>query len=115
GDSGGPGFVVRNGVERHAAVTSFGDSYCVFDGVGARTDDPQMTWIQATIDGFEAMDPCRADGVCGSGCTSTSPAPLGTLSDPDCADQHCGSDSICVLSCSPVDPDCASLSLNHCV
>src|SRR5205814_746523 len=30
GDSGGPGFVVRNGVERHAGVTSYGDDNCAY-------------------------------------------------------------------------------------
>jgi hypothetical protein len=114
GDSGGPGFVVRNGVERHAGVTSFGDDQCNYDGVMARTDGATMNWIQQTIDSFESNDNCRADGVCNSGCVSTNPAPVGTLLDPDCADQHCGADGICVLSCSPVDPDCASLNINNC-
>jgi hypothetical protein len=43
------------------------------------------------------------------------PAPLGTLTDPDCADQHCAQDGVCVLSCSPVDPDCSSLAVDNCV
>lgn len=114
GDSGGPGFVVRNGVERHAGVTSYGDEECAYDGVAARTDAARMQWIQQTLDSFEPGGPCRADGLCGAGCASTNPAPLGTLSDPDCAPQHCGADGICVLSCSPVDADCASLAIDAC-
>ncbi len=114
GDSGGPAFVVRQGVERHAGATSYGDDACIYDGVQARTDSTTLAWIQQTIDAFEPGDPCRADGVCGAGCFSTTPTPLGTLTDPDCADAHCAADGICVLSCSPVDPDCSTLNINNC-
>jgi hypothetical protein len=114
GDSGGPAFVVRNGVERHAGVTSFGDEDCAYDGVVARTDAATLAWIQQTIDAFEPGAACRADGVCGGGCVSTTPAPRGTMLDPDCADQHCGADGVCAMACSPVDPDCASLGINNC-
>lgn len=115
GDSGGPAFVVRGGVERHAGTTSYGDDNCAYDGVQAKTDATALTWIQQTIDSFEPQNNCRADGTCDPTCVSTSPAPLGTLGDPDCAADHCGADGVCVLSCSPVDADCASLNLNHCV
>jgi hypothetical protein len=115
GDSGGPAFVVRGGVERHAGVTSWGDDLCAYDGVEARTDAATMGWIQQTIDSFEPGAACRADGVCGAGCVSTSPAPLGTLDDPDCADAHCAADGVCVLSCSPVDPDCKTLLIDDCI
>jgi hypothetical protein len=114
GDSGGPGLVVRNGVERHAGITSFGDDECAYDGVSARTDAPRLSWIQQNIDAWEPGAPCRSDGLCGNGCTSTSPAPLGTVEDPDCADRHCAADGICVISCSPVDPDCGSLGIDAC-
>ncbi len=115
GDSGGPAFIVRNGVERHAGATSYGDNDCTYDGVQSKTDATTVAWIQQTIDLWEgATDPCKSDGVCGAGCVSTNPAPLGTMSDPDCADQHCAADGVCVLSCAVVDPDCASLSINDC-
>jgi Trypsin len=103
GDSGGPAFIARRGVERHAGVTSFGDDPCTLDGVQARTDAAQITtFIQPLIDEFEAGDPCRADGVCQDAC-NTGPQ----LVDPDCAELHCGFDGICALSCiAPRDPDC---------
>ncbi|MBS1152081.1 MAG: Secreted trypsin-like serine protease [Myxococcaceae bacterium] len=115
GDSGGPAFIVRNGVERHAGATSYGDSDCSYDGVQAKTDATTLAWIQQTIDAWEGTtDPCRSDGVCGASCVSTLPVPVGTLRDPDCADQHCAGDGVCVLSCAVADPDCASLTINDC-
>ena len=103
GDSGGPAFVPRAGVERLAGATSFGDAACQIDGVQARTDAPQISaFIQAHIDQFEAMDPCRADGKCDESCNVNH-----RLVDPDCAPAHCGADGMCVLSCvDPPDPDC---------
>ena len=114
GDSGGPGLVVRNRVERHAGITSFGDDECAYDGVVARTDAARMSWIQGNIDAWEPNGPCRSDGVCGAGCVSSAAAPLGRMEDPDCADQHCGADGVCVISCSPVDSDCQSLGIDAC-
>lgn len=115
GDSGGPAFIVRNGVERHAGTTSYGDDFCVWDGVQQRTDATTMPWIQSQIDLTENMDPCRSDGTCNASCVSTAPAPLGTMTDPDCADQHCSADGVCVTSCFLVDPDCASMNVSNCV
>ncbi|APR79683.1 Secreted trypsin-like serine protease [Minicystis rosea] len=110
GDSGGPAFVVRDGVERHAGATSYGDGPCKVDGVDQRTDLPTInSFIQATIDQFEGNDPCRANGVCDESCNVDN-----TLVDPDCAPNHCGADGMCVLSCvDPPDPDCAPV--DHCV
>lgn len=108
GDSGGPGFVVRQGVERLAGSTSFGDLDCAIDGVDARTDTPAISgFIQPTIDAFEGTDPCRSNGVCDETCNVGN-----TLIDPDCAQAHCSADGMCVLSCSPVDPDCTGT--DHC-
>lgn len=103
GDSGGPAFVARGGIMRHAGVTSFGDGSCQQYGADARTDAPQIAkFIQPTIDDFENNDPCRADGVCNESCNTA-----GQLVDPDCAENHCGKDGICVLSCAGArDPDC---------
>jgi MYXO-CTERM domain-containing protein len=103
GDSGGPAFLPRDGVERLAGATSYGDGPCLVDGVDARTDLPEIkAFIQPMIDAFEGMDPCRADGVCNESCNTG-----GQLRDPDCAPNHCGADGICVISCvDPPDPDC---------
>jgi hypothetical protein len=96
-------------VERHIGTTSTGDRSCTQDGVDARTDAPQIAaFIQPTIDAFENQDPCRADGVCNESCNTN-----GRLVDPDCAENHCGQDGICVISCvSPADPDCTGSSQN---
>ena len=109
GDSGGPAFVVRDGVERHAGATSYGDGPCKVDGVDQRTDLPTInSFIQATIDRFEGNDPCRSNGVCDESCNVNN-----TLVDPDCAPNHCGADGMCVISCvDPPDPDCGAV--DHC-
>jgi MYXO-CTERM domain-containing protein len=109
GDSGGPAFVVRSKVERVAGTTSSGDAACTVDGTDARTDAPAIAeFIQPTLDLFEGMDPCRADGVCDESCNVAN-----QLVDPDCAEDHCGADGMCVLSCAaPADPDC--LGIDHC-
>lgn len=38
GDSGGPAFITRNGVEYIAGVTSFGDQGCMYEGADTRVD-----------------------------------------------------------------------------
>lgn len=109
GDSGGPSFVARGRLERLAGTTSFGDPDCTIDGVNARADAPTIkAFIQPYIDQFEGTDPCRADGVCDESCNKNN-----TLVDPDCAENHCDADGMCVISCvAPLDPDCAGV--NHC-
>jgi hypothetical protein len=106
GDSGGPAFVVRGKVERLAGSTSSGDDACAIDGSDARTDAPAIAaFIQPTLDQFEGMNPCRADGICNETCNVGN-----QLVDPDCAEAHCGADGMCVLSCAaPADPDCTGL------
>src|SRR5262249_29122470 len=98
GDSGGPAFIARQGVERLAAVTSSGDAASKLGGVDARPALPAIVaFIQPAIDELEAGDPCRADGVCNEAC-DRGPA----LVDPDCAPRHCAADGICAVAC--VDP-----------
>jgi hypothetical protein len=106
GDSGGPAFLARAGVERVTGVTSYGDEGCAIDGVNARADAPSIAgFIQPAIDLFEAGDPCRADGACNDACDEG-----GALVDPDCAESHCGQDGVCALACvAPIDPDCAGV------
>ncbi|WP_438026650.1 S1 family peptidase [Sorangium sp. So ce233] len=103
GDSGGPAFLARGGVERVAGVSSYGDAHCEIDGVEARADLPTIAaFIQPEIDRIEGDGPCRADGVCGASCDTGS-----SLLDPDCAEAHCGADGTCAAACvDPVDPDC---------
>lgn len=107
GDSGGPAFLVRNGVERVAGVmSSVSTDLCPGTEVSARSDQPEIDgFLQAAIDDLEAGDPCRADGVCNDSCNTDQ------IIDPDCAEQHCGRDGVCALACtSPPDPDCAALT-----
>jgi MYXO-CTERM domain-containing protein len=110
GDSGGPAFAIRGGVERHAGTTSFGDGPCQLDGVQARTDQPTIDgFIQAQIETFEAGSMCKNDGTCNDACNTG-----GQIVDPDCHELHCAADGICALACvAPVDPDCTGV--NHCV
>ncbi|MBI4956654.1 MAG: trypsin-like serine protease, partial [Myxococcales bacterium] len=104
GDSGGPAFVPRGLVEHVAGTTSFGDPNCAIDGVDARADLPQINaFIQSWIDQWEGLNnPCRSNGTCDETCNVNN-----TLVDPDCAQNHCSADGMCVLSCvNPIDPDC---------
>lgn len=111
GDSGGPAFIARRGVERQAGLASSGDATCVFDGDEARTDAPEVeAFIQPGIDLLSRSDPCRADGVCNESCDQHH-----RLVDPDCVEQHCALDGVCALACvAPIDPDCASIAVDHC-
>jgi Trypsin len=61
GDSGGPMFIERSGVELLAAVTSFGDTGCVDFGVSTRVDR-----FEGFIEGFCGEAGCGA-GDCGDG------------------------------------------------
>ena len=110
GDSGGPAFMVRDGVERHAGTTSYGDQDCVVDGVDARTDQPAITgFIQARIDQFEPNNACKSDGTCNEDCNTG-----GQVKDADCHENHCAQDGICAEACvAPIDPDCGD-AVNHC-
>jgi cysteine-rich repeat protein len=109
GDSGGPAFAIRNGLELHAGTTSFGDGPCTLDGVQARTDAPAISnFIQPNINTFESTNACKSDGTCTAGCNVN-----GQLGDPDCAAQHRGADGVCVAAATPVDPDC-NLGIDYC-
>lgn len=103
GDSGGPSFIVRDGVEYVVGVTSYGDKDCKVDGVNQRTDAPQIArFLQNTIDRIEQGARCINDGRCDAGCSKD-----GVNVDPDCAANHCKSDNVCSLSCVR-DVDCTS-------
>jgi hypothetical protein len=76
GDSGGPAYMLRNGVEYVVGVTSFGDQTCWYSGVST-TVDRYDDFLQAFIN-HETIDvpmceqsscmpgmPCGGDGACG--------------------------------------------------
>ncbi|MBX7190908.1 MAG: S1 family peptidase, partial [Sandaracinaceae bacterium] len=109
GDSGAPGFVVVDGIERLAAVHSRSEPSCSGVALAARADLPAIgLFLQPTIDRFEDAEPCRADGACAPECEGES-----RVRDPDCAALHGGADGVCAASCvRPVDPDC---SIEACV
>jgi secreted trypsin-like serine protease len=88
GDSGGPQFIVRDGVTYVAGITSWGDAQCDLYGVSTTVDA-----YEAEIEAFIADAPppgpdCSADGECNEACDD----------DPDCAEpppaDDCG-DGIC--------------------
>jgi len=96
GDSGGPGFVVNDGVEHVAGVHSFTSTEnggCRAPAGDARVD-AAMDWIQPWLDDNDPT--CGPDGVCAEG---------GCSNDPDCA--SCGADGVCAVCATP-DPDCPS-------
>jgi hypothetical protein len=104
GDSGGPGFVVRGGVEVQAGVASSGDRRCSGRGFHQKVDRGVLaSFLQAVIDDFEGGDACRSDGACNESCNAG-----GQVLDPDCAADHCAADGVCSTACvAPADPDCA--------
>lgn len=64
GDSGGPAFLLDEGIEVLAGVTSFGDIGCAMFGFDTRID-PYADWILSQIDTF---DPPGSDDPDGCGC-----------------------------------------------
>jgi hypothetical protein len=103
GDEGGPAFLVQDGVEFQAGLSSLFDPNCQLDGVWTRTDAPAVNgFLQARIDEFEPGNACRSDGACNEACTVN-----GQVNDADCAPNHCGADGACARACVD-DPDCAA-------
>lgn len=116
GDSGGPNFMMFDGKEHVAGVTSFTTANC--SGVGndgsARTDK-YFDFISAYIDEHDPAS-CDADGRCGDDCAAVDPdcpceedgfcsalcADLST--DVDC--EGCGADGLCREDCPVLDGDC---------
>jgi hypothetical protein len=82
GDSGGPGFITRDGAEQLAAVVSDGPD-CYDAGWDGRVD-VVASWIASTAAEWlpDAGPADAGEGAAhahGSGCTSSSGAPLGAL------------------------------------
>lgn len=68
GDSGGPAFIVTDGIEVVAGVTSSGDTRCETNGVDTRVD-VFASWLDDQIDPIDPAT-CRADGRCVNDCSS---------------------------------------------
>jgi V8-like Glu-specific endopeptidase len=103
GDSGGPAFLVEDGAEVLAGVTSTGDGSCDTYGVDTRVDAfaPWIEWVMAAEDPSTCTGadcPCAADGRCSIDCSRPG-------NDPDCP-TNCGADGTCNLDCPERDRDC---------
>ena len=79
GDSGGPAFIDRNGVEYLAGITSYGDKYCNSFGVSAAVED-YFDWICTRVPDLynKVMSVACADGACEEDTGSCSTTRLGT-------------------------------------
>jgi hypothetical protein len=94
GDSGGPAFIFRNGVEYVAGVTSYGDEYCTDYGVSTK------------VDYFSSFINTYVPSVSSENCTN------GVDDDGDgkvdCADSQCSSHSACMPNAcqSPINIAC---------
>ena len=82
GDSGGPSYILRGGVEYVAGVTSYGDQDCAQYGAST-TADRFAEWIDAFI----------APEICGNGVDDDGDGRV------DCADRECGTDATCPDTC----------------
>jgi MYXO-CTERM domain-containing protein len=82
GDSGGPSYILRDGVEYVAGVTSYGDQECAQYGAST-TADRFAGWIDAFI----------APEICGNGIDDDGDGRI------DCADRECGGDTTCPDTC----------------
>lgn len=97
GDSGGPMFITRSGVQYVAGVTSYGDSYCQYYGVSTRPDAYE-SWISSfvgTTSDTGTSDTGTTDtGTSDTGSTDTGTSDTGTGSS-DCGDGVCGTGESC--------------------
>jgi len=98
GDSGGPAFVLRNGQEYVAGITSYGDQYCQYFGCSTKVDE------------FEAEIADFVGGVLGSPCADSAMCLSGFCVDGVCCETTCpGACNVCnapgsLGTCSPA-PD----------
>ncbi len=94
GDSGGPSYMVKEGVTYLAGVHSFGIEGCTSPHNGdTRVELYAESFVQPWI---QDNDPaCGADLLC---------ARVGCIDDPDC--QPCGPDGTCTAGCALPDVDC---------
>lgn len=99
GDSGGPNFMMINGVEVVAGETTTGTDICGSGlDIGVRIDT-FTDWIDAFVAQYDGAATCNGDGQCATGCADP---------DPDCP---CADDGYCTAACTnpDSDPDCDGL------
>jgi MYXO-CTERM domain-containing protein len=75
GDSGGPNFMVQNGAEVVAGITSYGNVGCDQYGVGTNVANFAAGYIDPFIVQKDPSGSCLADGGCNTSCGAV---------DPDC-------------------------------
>jgi len=100
GDSGGPGYVTRDGVKQVAGVHSFGFGCQSPDNGDTRVDLYAESFV---IPWIQDEDPsCGQDNFC---------AAVGCIDDPDCT--PCGPDGTCTTDCALPDVDCPTQNLGE--
>jgi hypothetical protein len=120
GDSGGSNFMMLDGVEVLAGVTSFGTEDSCLAGLGGNTDVQKFAaWIDEFVTRAETPPSCDADDQCVADCATPDPdcacvadgacsdvCPDWLHDDPDCS--GCGAGDGCWLDCPDAtpDPDC---------
>lgn len=116
GDSGGPAFIMNNGVEELAGIHSRSD--CVSSAIDTTVPD-YLDDIYAFL-GETPGASCDQDGQCAAGCTAPDPdCPCATdgfctvactdnAADQDCNTQCAAANGMCNMECPPdvPDPDC---------
>jgi hypothetical protein len=98
GDSGGPMFVKRNGVEFLAAVTSFGDNQCTLDGISTRVDQ-----FDTFIEGFCGAANCGQGGGGPINEVCTNNADDDGDGAVDCSDLDCANAANCQVDAEVCD------------
>lgn len=117
GDSGGPAFMLIDGVEQLAGVISSGaaDQCGVPGDVSVRTDS-YYGWIMEFTVQEDGPAACDHDGRCQDECASADPDCSGPTSTPP-PPPECGADGNCNAACES-DPDCGGTPpepTNQCV
>lgn len=96
GDSGGPAFVMRNGKEYVAGVTSYGDQYCQYFGCSTKVDEFE-SFIVDFIGGTDGT-PCSDSNACLSGICSDGVCCHTNCADPCMTCALPGSEGVCMPS-----------------
>lgn len=114
GDSGGPAFITRNGVEYIVGVTSFGYEGCVDTGSDTRVDS-YLSFIDPFLNQYPPASPDMAQprdgGVKGDGAAGPQPGETGASCQQhsDCNSRVCvseGGGGYCTELCDPEADAC---------